>query len=209
MERLRDQAREAVEHSSYRQVARQAGISPETLRQFIEGSTPYERTLDRLKGLLARDAPQVPYGSTAPPLPLYGSAPFAGRSYPTGRRARPSPPRAVRSSEDAERVAVRLHSARRAFESDAELADFLGVDRAQPARWRAGQVPDPENRERLVALDVVIELLSGYLSLSSIPKWLHGVNAHLGNRRPIAVLREGSLSEVVAAIEAEKSGAFA
>lgn len=93
--------------------------------------------------------------------------------------------------------------------SDAAVADVLQVSRAQPRRWREGQLPDPENRDRIIGLEAVIALLSGYLAESSIPKWLHGVNAHLDNRRPISVLREGRVSDVIAAIEAQKSGAFA
>ena len=107
------------------------------------------------------------------------------------------------------RVADRLKAVTRALGSDAAVAHVLEVSRAQPKRWREGQVPDPENRDRIIGLDAVIALLSGYLAESSIPKWLDGVNAHLGNRRPISVLREGRLSYVIAAIEAEKSGAFA
>ena len=63
--------------------------------------------------------------------------------------------------------------------------------------------------ERLVGVDATIELLTGFLDDRSIPKWLSGTNAHLGDRRPIDVLTQGRLSEVIAAIEAEKSGAYA
>ena len=120
-----------------------------------------------------------------------------------GRRRRTSaaPPDA--------RVAERLTAVTRVLGSDAAVAQVLEVSRAQPKRWREGQIPDPENRDRIIGLDAVIALLSGYLAESSIPKWLDGVNAHLGNRRPVSVLREGRLSDVIAAIEAEKSGAFA
>jgi len=97
----------------------------------------------------------------------------------------------------------------RVLGSDAAVARALEVSRAQPKRWREGQVPDPENRDRIIGLDAVIALLSGYLADSSIPKWLNGVNAYLGDRRPLSVLREGRVSDVIAAIEAEKSGAFA
>jgi uncharacterized protein (DUF2384 family) len=38
---------------------------------------------------------------------------------------------------------------------------------------------------------------------------LFGINGHLGDRRPIDLLRQGNLSEVIAAIEALKSGSFA
>jgi len=106
--------------------------------------------------------------------------------------------------------ALRLESARRAFTSDAQVADALGVDRAQVKRWREGETePGPGNAERVVGLDAAVELLSGYLAPSSIPKWLMGVNAHLGDRRPVDLLRQGNLSEVIAAIEALKSGSYA
>jgi transcriptional regulator with XRE-family HTH domain len=104
----------------------------------------------------------------------------------------------------------RLESARRAFPSDAQLAEALGVNRSQVKRWRAGETePGQENAERVVGLDVAVTLLTGYLEPSSIPKWLMGVNAHLGERRPIDLLRDGCLSEVIAAIEALRSGAYA
>jgi hypothetical protein len=107
------------------------------------------------------------------------------------------------------RVADRIVHITRILGSDAAVAEALDVSRAQPRRWREGQAPDPENRDRIIGLDAVLSLLQGYLAESSIPKWLHGVNAHLGNRRPISVLREGRVSDVIAAIEAQKSGAFA
>ncbi len=105
---------------------------------------------------------------------------------------------------------MRLESARRAFPSDAQVAEALGVDRSQVKRWREGQTePGPENAARIVGLDTVVELLSGYLEASSIAKWLWGMNAHLGDRRPIDLLRQGNLSEVIASIEALKSGSYA
>lgn len=106
-------------------------------------------------------------------------------------------------------TSMRYLSARRAFSSDAEMAETFEVHRSQITRWKRGAPPDAENAERLVGLDAVVSLLSGFLEDDSIPKWLRGINAHLGNRRPMDVVREGRLSEVVRAIEAEKSGAFA
>jgi hypothetical protein len=106
-------------------------------------------------------------------------------------------------------VEGRIASARRAFSSDSEIATALGVDRSQLSRWKAGQSPDDMNRDKLVGLDATVELLSGFLSERTIHKWLMSPNAHLANRRPISVLRANRTSEVIAAIEAEKSGAFA
>jgi hypothetical protein len=106
--------------------------------------------------------------------------------------------------------ALRLESARRAFDSDAKVAEALGVNRAQVKRWREGGTePGPGNAERVIGLDAAVELLSGYLEPTSVAKWLMGHNAHLGDRRPVDLLREGNLSGVIAAIEALKSGAYA
>lgn len=103
----------------------------------------------------------------------------------------------------------RYRSARRAFESDAELADVIGVHRSNVVRWRQGEGASSAHLELLLALDVAVSLLDGFLAPAAIRSWLHGVNAHLGDRRPLDVLKHGRLSEVVAAIEAEKQGAFA
>lgn len=100
-------------------------------------------------------------------------------------------------------------SARRAFGSDAALALALGVNRSRVARWKQGERPDPANGEKLRDFHIVVSLLTGYLEDKAIPDWLHGFNPHLSDRRPVDVLRSGRLSEVVRAIEAEKSGAFA
>lgn len=106
-------------------------------------------------------------------------------------------------------VKLRLDSARRAFPSDAALAGALGVDPAQIARWRKGQHPEPENLDRLVGIDAVVEMLTGVLSASRIPKWLNGANANLADRTPLVVLRQGDLPAVIAAVRVLKSGAYA
>ena len=40
-------------------------------------------------------------------------------------------------------------------------------------------------------------------------KWLQGFNAHLRDRRPIDLLSAGRITEVLAALEAEETGAYA
>lgn len=105
-------------------------------------------------------------------------------------------------------TAARYASVRRAFPSDAALADLLGVHRSRVSRWKRGATPDPEHAQQLLGLDMAISLLGGFLEPESIPEWLLGVNTHLGHRRPVDVILDGELSAVVAAIEAEKSGAY-
>lgn len=98
--------------------------------------------------------------------------------------------------------------ARAVFESDAEMALVFGVDRSNMKRWRLGAPMSRVHAARLHAFETIVSLLVGFLSASTIPKWLRGTNSHLGNRRPIDVLLTGRLSEVVAAVENERSGSF-
>jgi hypothetical protein len=55
----------------------------------------------------------------------------------------------------------------------------------------------------------VIEMLSGWLHPASIPSWLRGSNAHLGDRSPAFMIRHDHVADVIAALEAEKAGAYA
>lgn len=100
-------------------------------------------------------------------------------------------------------------AARRAFDSDAELARVLDVHRSQVARWKRGGRADAANEERLRNLGTVVDSLTGYLESEVIPDWLTGANPHLGHRRPIDVLLAGRVTDVIAAVEAEKRGAYA
>lgn len=152
-------------------------------------------------------------GSRGPAVPEAGSSQegrTAGGKKRTpgttsqGRRTR-GRPRDVRPSL----LQASYLSARRGFPSDAALAEAFPVSPSRVARWKQGEMPDRENARFLRDLGIVVSLLDDYLEAEVISDWLHGVNAHLGDRQPLEVIREGRLSEVVRAIEAEKSGAFA
>jgi hypothetical protein len=98
---------------------------------------------------------------------------------------------------------------RSAFPSDAAIADFAGIDRSRVTRFKQGKNLEPDTAALLDAVGATVTQLRGFLDDDAIPEWLRGSNAHLGHRTPLDVLRTGRLSEVIAAIEAEKSGAFA
>ena len=106
-------------------------------------------------------------------------------------------------------LAVRIRSARRGFASDAEFASALGTDPETIACWESGQTPGRDHQTLIGALDEVVTRLSTYLSPSSIPKWLNGSNAHLSGGHPITAIRNGRLADVIAAIDAERGGAYA
>lgn len=106
-------------------------------------------------------------------------------------------------------AAARSDTAPTAFTSEAELAEWLGVNRSQLTRYRRGQRPRGETAWRLVGLDAVVAALDQFLEPGAIGDWLQGINAHLGHQRPIDLLRQGRVAEVMAAVEAERAGSFA
>lgn len=94
------------------------------------------------------------------------------------------------------------------FQSQSRLARLLNVDRSNVSRWLRDQDPEPENRSRLETLEFVYSRLTGFLQAETAEKWILGINAHLGNRRPIDLIREGRVAEVLAAIEQYELGSY-
>jgi uncharacterized protein (DUF2384 family) len=108
-----------------------------------------------------------------------------------------------------DRTVMMLDRLRSVLGSDAEIARATGVDPAQLTRWRRGQEPSDPGWDRLVDLFAVAQKLEGFYSPTRIRAWLHGVNAHLGERSPLYLIRHGGAGAVHSAIQALKSGAYA
>ena len=90
------------------------------------------------------------------------------------------------------------------------LADLLGVSQSQPSRWKTGEeVPGPAVAPRLVDLDHVVARLLLVWDQSVVLDWLKGANRFLEGARPIDVIVTRGSNEVVDAIEAQASGAYA
>lgn len=91
-----------------------------------------------------------------------------------------------------------------------KLASALDVSKSQPSRWRTGEeVPGPEAARRLLDLDHVFAYAMQAWDPSVVTDWLESPNGFLDGARPIDVLRQRGASEVVAAIRATISGAYA
>jgi uncharacterized protein (DUF2384 family) len=93
--------------------------------------------------------------------------------------------------------------------SQARVARLLGVSPSRVSRWLKTEEPDEANRRKLRGVEFVLARLLDDFDRETALKWLQGVNAHLGNRRPIDLLAAGRATDVVAAIEAEESGSYA
>jgi len=95
------------------------------------------------------------------------------------------------------------------FRSAAQVADMLGVNRAQITRWLRGAGIDPLNAERIDLLELVWSSLLRIYDREAAVSWLFGINPRLGDRRPIDVIRAGRAEELMRAIRAERGDSFA
>src|SRR5262252_11004748 len=99
-------------------------------------------------------------------------------------------------------IATKVDALRVDFGSAARLADMLGVSRAQVTRWLRGAGIDPLNAEKIDLLELVWSNLRRLYDGDAARAWLFGLNPHLGDRRPIDVIRTGRVEELMRAIRA-------
>ncbi len=107
-------------------------------------------------------------------------------------------------------VAVRkkLEAVTRDLGGQARVARLLGVSPSRVSRWLRREEPDAANRRKLEGVEFLLGRLLGVYRRETALKWLQGINAHLGDRRPVDLLAAGRVAEVLQALEAEESGAF-
>jgi transcriptional regulator with XRE-family HTH domain len=106
-------------------------------------------------------------------------------------------------------TAEKVRALTKDFRSGAELAQALGVNRSQITRWLRGAGIDPLNAEKIDTLELVIANLLRLYEPEVARAWLFGLNQHLGDRRPIDLVRRGKVEELLSAIRAERAGSFA
>jgi transcriptional regulator with XRE-family HTH domain len=93
--------------------------------------------------------------------------------------------------------------------SQRRLAELLGVSPAQVTRWRKGGGIDPVNAERVDLLELVFSHLLRVYEPEAAKLWLLGLNPHLGNRRPIDLIRMRRTQDLLAAISDARAGGYA
>jgi uncharacterized protein (DUF2384 family) len=106
-------------------------------------------------------------------------------------------------------TAEKVEALSRDFRSQRRLAELLGVSPAQVTRWRRGQGIDEVNAERVDLLELVMSQLLRVYPSEGAERWLVGLNPHLGDRRPIDLIRRGRSRDLIEAIAAERAGSFA
>ena len=103
----------------------------------------------------------------------------------------------------------KVEALRADFRSAAQLADMLGVSRAQITRWLRGSGIDPLNAEKIDLLELVWSNLLRLYEREAALAWIFGLNPLLGDRRPIDLIRAGRAEELMRAIRAERADTFA
>ena len=93
--------------------------------------------------------------------------------------------------------------------SQAQVARALEVSPSRVSRWLKDEEPDRENLIKLEAVEFALARLQSTYQRPTALKWLYGFNAHLGGARPIDLLNRGRVSDVLRAIEADETGAYA
>jgi hypothetical protein len=93
--------------------------------------------------------------------------------------------------------------------SQSAVAQALGVHRSRITRWLAGEEPEADNRATLDGLEFVLSRLLDRMAAPTARKWLEGLNAHLGHRRPIDLIADHRVAEVMAAVEQSSVDSYA
>ena len=106
-------------------------------------------------------------------------------------------------------TAVKIRALKRDFRTGSALADLIGVSRSQVTRWLRGAGIDPLNAEKIDLLELAWSNVRRLYDAEAARAWLFGLNPHLGDRRPIDVIRTGRIEELMRAIRAERADAFA
>src|SRR5436189_5992481 len=106
-------------------------------------------------------------------------------------------------------TAQKVEALRVDFRSAARVADLLGVSRSQVTRWLRGAGIDPLNAEKIDLLELVWSSARRLYAPEAARAWLFGSNPHLGDRRPIDLVRAGRAEELLRAIRAERAESFA
>lgn len=104
---------------------------------------------------------------------------------------------------------TKLQAVTKDLGSQARVARLLGVSPSRVSRWLRTEEPDQANRRKLEGVEFVLGRLLDLYERDVAVDWLQGFNAQLGYLRPIDLLADGRIAEVLQAIQAEEAGSYA
>lgn len=99
--------------------------------------------------------------------------------------------------------------ARRAFASDVQMAEMLGLDRTRLIAWKKGtSAPRQEHVRYLADVATTVDALMRFLHPSVVAGWLTAPKFEFADRTPVDMLREGRLPDVLLSVNATEHGAY-
>ena len=93
--------------------------------------------------------------------------------------------------------------------SQAEVARVLGVSRSRVTRWLRDEQPDIENQRKIEGLEFVLGRLLRLLEPQSATKFLTASNPVLRDYRPVDLLAQGRVGDVLKAIQLLEAQGYA
>jgi transcriptional regulator with XRE-family HTH domain len=99
---------------------------------------------------------------------------------------------------------------RRAFSSDVQMAEMLGLDRTRLIAWKKGaSVPRNEHLRYLADVATTVDALMNFLHPPVVADWLTAPRLEFSDKTPVEMLREGRLPDVLMSVDAAEQGVSA
>lgn len=95
------------------------------------------------------------------------------------------------------------------FGNQNQVAKILGVSRSRVSKWHKGESPDEINSEKISGLNYLMTLLLNHYLPETALKWLKGNNVFIGYARPLDMIMENKISEVISAARQDIAGSYA
>jgi len=106
-------------------------------------------------------------------------------------------------------VKQKLRAVSKDLGSQAEVARVLGVSRSRVTRWLQDEQPDDENQRKIEGLEFVLGRLLRLLGPRSVTKFLIANNPALHGFRPVDLLAQGRVGDVLQAIQLVEGQGYA
>ena len=119
----------------------------------------------------------------------------------------PIPGRKKKSSDAV--LKAKLLSLKKSYGGASHVAEAVHVDKSRVSRWLKGAAPDAKNAKTISSLEFVLHRLTTFLREETALKWLEAENNHLARRRPLDLILQDRVADVISAVDQEKSGSYA
>lgn len=90
-----------------------------------------------------------------------------------------------------------------------KVANILGVSRSRITKWYKTESPDTANNDKLSGLSYLLNLLLGHYQPETALKWFYANNLFLNYSKPVDLIKENRLNEIIGAARQDIAGSYA